>query len=168
MSVSIVSTSSFAMMCSNSSFEVLLHGEKLRFLQNNSEQQNSWNSLVSNPPTMLCDSFHAISCNNWWLIMSISDRQLVSLRASALFPCLLVSSRTFPSIFVEFWLDLVRFLDSYSFSVYSIFIAENSQFTKATETVMLVPKTLAWWWFRSLLESFESYPSGTFSSELQI
>jgi hypothetical protein len=33
---------------------------------------------------------------------------------------------------------------------------------------LLVPKTLAWWWFWSLLESSESYPSGTFSLELQI
>jgi hypothetical protein len=68
---------------------------------------------------------------------------LVSLRASTLFLCLLVSSRTFPSIFAEFQLGLVRFLDSFS-SAYSIFIPENSQFTKVMEIVMLVPKTLAW------------------------
>jgi hypothetical protein len=93
---------------------------------------------------------------------------LVSLRASTSFLCLLVSSKTFPSIFAEFRLDLVQFLDSYSFSAYSVFIPKNSKFTKAMEIVMLVRKTLAWWWFWSLLESSESYPSGTFSSELQI
>jgi hypothetical protein len=49
----------------------------------------------------------------------------VSLRASASFPCLLVCSRTFLSISAEFWLDLVRFLDSYSFMAYSIFIPEK-------------------------------------------
>jgi hypothetical protein len=69
---------------------------------------------------------------------------LVSLRASASFPCLLVSSRTIPLIFVKLRLDLVWFLDSYSFSAYSIFIPKNSQFTKVVEIVMLVPKTLAW------------------------
>jgi hypothetical protein len=69
---------------------------------------------------------------------------LVCLWASALFSCLLVSSRTFPSIFMEFRLDLVWFLDSYSFSAYSIFTPKSSQFTKAMEIVMLVPKTLAW------------------------
>jgi hypothetical protein len=93
---------------------------------------------------------------------------LVSLRASASFPCLLMSSRTFPSIFVEFWLDLVRFLNSCSFLAYSVFIPKNSRFTKIEEIVMLVPKTLAWWWFWNLLESSESYPLGTFSPELQI
>jgi hypothetical protein len=91
---------------------------------------------------------------------------LVSLRAPASFSCLLVSSRTFPLISTEFRLDLVWFLDSYSFLAYSVFIPKNSQFTKAVEIVMLVPKTLAWWWFWSLLESSESYPSGTFSLEL--
>jgi hypothetical protein len=69
---------------------------------------------------------------------------LVSLWASALFLCLLVSSRTFLSIFVEFGLDLVQFLHSYFSSAYSIFIPKNSQFTKAMEIVMLVPKTFAW------------------------
>jgi hypothetical protein len=65
----------FAMMCSNSSLEVLLYSEILNILQNKWEQHNSWNSLESNPTTMLCGSFHAISYNSWWLIMSISDRQ---------------------------------------------------------------------------------------------
>jgi hypothetical protein len=67
---------------------------------------------------------------------------LVSLWAFTLFLCLLMSSRTFPSIFVQFLLDLVRFLDSYFSLAYSVFILENSQFTKVVEIVMLVPKTL--------------------------
>jgi hypothetical protein len=65
------------MMCSNSSLEVLLYSEILNILQNKWEQHNLWNSLESNPTTILCGSFHAISCNSWWLIMSISDRQQV-------------------------------------------------------------------------------------------
>jgi hypothetical protein len=71
----------------------------------------------------------------------------VSLWPSASFSCLLMSSRTFLSISAEFWLDLVQFLDSYSFMAHSVFIPKNSQFTKAMKIVMLVPKTLAWWWF---------------------
>jgi hypothetical protein len=55
-----------------------------------------------------------------------------------------VSSITFPSIFIEFQLDLVRLLDSYFSSAYSIFIPKNLQFTEAMEIIMLVPKTLAW------------------------
>jgi hypothetical protein len=65
----------FAMMCTNSSLEVLLYSEILNILQNKWEQHNSWNSLESNPTTMLCGLFHDISCNSWWLIMSISYRQ---------------------------------------------------------------------------------------------
>jgi hypothetical protein len=64
-------------MCSNSSLEILLYSEILNILQNKREQRNSWNSLESNPKTMLCGSFHAISCNSWWLWMSNSDRQQV-------------------------------------------------------------------------------------------
>jgi hypothetical protein len=67
----------------------------------------------------------------------------VSRRASVLFPCPLVSSRTFSSILVEFRLDLVWFLGSYSSPVYSILIPKNSQITKAVEIIMLVHKTLA-------------------------
>jgi hypothetical protein len=63
------------MVCSVSSLEILLCVEILNILQNKWEQHNSWNSLESNPTTLLCGSFHAISCNRWWLIMSISDRQ---------------------------------------------------------------------------------------------
>jgi hypothetical protein len=67
----------------------------------------------------------------------------VSRRASILFLCPLVSSRTFPSILAEFRLDLVRFLGSYSSPAYSVLIPENSQITKAVEIIMLVHKTLA-------------------------
>jgi hypothetical protein len=74
-SISCVSTSSFTTMFSNSSLEILLYSKILNILQNKWEQHNSWNSLESNPTTMLCSSFHAISCNSWWLIMSISDYQ---------------------------------------------------------------------------------------------
>jgi hypothetical protein len=65
------------MVCSVSSLEIFLYGEILNILQNKWEQHNSWNSLESNPTTMLCGSFHAISCNSWWLWMSNSDRQQV-------------------------------------------------------------------------------------------
>jgi hypothetical protein len=67
----------------------------------------------------------------------------VSRRAFVLFPCPLVSSRTFPSILVEFQIDLVQFLGSYSSPSYSILVPKNSQITKAMEIVMLVHKTLA-------------------------
>jgi hypothetical protein len=69
----------FAMVCFVSSLEILLCGEILNILQNKWEQQNSWNSLESSHTTMFCSSFHAISCNSWWLIMSISDHQQVPL-----------------------------------------------------------------------------------------
>jgi hypothetical protein len=67
----------FAMMCSNSSLEILLYSEILNILQNKWEQHNSWNSLESDPTTMLCGSFPSFSCNSWWLKMSISDHQQV-------------------------------------------------------------------------------------------
>jgi hypothetical protein len=67
----------------------------------------------------------------------------VSRRASVLFLCPLVSSRTFPSIFAEFRLDFVQFLGSYSSPAYWVLIPKNLQSTKAVEIVMLVHKTLA-------------------------
>jgi hypothetical protein len=54
----------------------------------------------------------------------------------------LVSSRTFPSIFVEFQRDLIWFLDSYSSLTISNLIPGKSQFTKAMEIVMFVHRTL--------------------------
>jgi hypothetical protein len=45
---------------------------------------------------------------------------------------------------MEFQLDMVWFLDSYFSSASFVFIPENSQFTKAVEIVILVPKSLAW------------------------
>jgi hypothetical protein len=68
----------FAMVCSVSSLEILLCGEILNILQNKWEQHNSWSTLESSPTTMLYGLFHTISCNSWWLIMSISDHQQVS------------------------------------------------------------------------------------------
>jgi hypothetical protein len=51
-----------------------------------------------------------------------------------------VSSRTFPSIFVEIRRDLVQFLDPYFSSAIFVLIPGKSQFTKAMELVRLVPK----------------------------
>jgi hypothetical protein len=52
---------------------------------------------------------------------------LVSLRASASFSCLLVSSRTFTLIFAEFQLDLVRFIDSFLAYLFLSLKIHNSQ-----------------------------------------
>ena len=39
----------------------------------------------------------------------------------------------------------------------SVFILENSQITKVVEIIMLVHKTLVWWFFESILENSWSY-----------
>jgi hypothetical protein len=65
----------FAIIHSDSSFEILLYGENLSILQNKREHENSWNSWESKPITKLYGSFQISLCNSWWFTIDINNRQ---------------------------------------------------------------------------------------------
>jgi hypothetical protein len=63
------------MVHSNSSFGILLFGERLNIPERKWEHQNSWNLLEPNPITIVCDSFHINLYNSWWLYLVFNDYQ---------------------------------------------------------------------------------------------